>query len=105
MENKTNNQCKTLEDFLRRNFGLNGEYHSEAYKRAEAIEDEAERDDAYKAILEAKGPEGYYTEEAWEAWDRALAMVDDLVAMGILADDGIYSPADNIRTGFCDLSN
>lgn len=93
-----------LEWFLRRNFGLKGEYFSQAYKDAEAITDEEERDEAYEAILEKYGPSGYYTKEAWDAWSRALAMVDDLVAMGLLNDDGIDSPASIIQCGFCDLS-
>lgn len=95
---------KNLEWFLRRNFGLTGEFYSPAYKKAESITDEDERYAAFDAILDEKGPEGYYTKEAWDAWDRALKMVDDLVEMGILNDDGIDSPASDIRTGFCDLS-
>jgi hypothetical protein len=95
---------KNLEWFLRRNFGLTGEYNSPAYKEAEAITDEQRRMDAFDAILEKSGPEGYYSKEAWDAWERALKMVDDLVEMGILDDDGSDSPASDIRTGFCDLS-
>ena len=97
-------ETKNLEWFLRRNFGLKGEYFSQAYKDAEAIEDEEERDEAYDAILEEKGPEGYYTKEAWDAWQRALSMLDDLVAMGLLDDNGIDSPYCKITCGFCDHS-
>lgn len=95
---------KNLEWFLRRNFGLKGEYFSDAYKKAMAITDEEERDKAFDAILEAKGPEGYYTPEAWDAWSKALAMVDDLVSMGLLDESTFDSPAWNIRHGFFDLS-
>ena len=94
---------KNLEWFLRRNFGLKGEYFSAEYKKAIAIEDEGERDESIGKILE-NGIDRCFTKEAWDAWSRALAMVDDLVAMGLLKDGRIDSPADNIRTGFCDLS-
>ena len=102
MDNKK--QCKTLEDFLRRNFGLKGEYFSSEYKAAMEITDLVERNVAFGAIFEKNGPEGYYTKEAWDAWQRALNMVDDLVSMGILDDDNSDSPAWVIRHGFCDLS-
>lgn len=102
MDNKKK-QCKNLEDFLRRNFGLKGEYFSPEYKAAVALEDDDERDAAFEAILDKNGPEGYYTKEAWAAWERALNMVDDLVSMGIF-DDEPESPAWDIRHGFCDLS-
>ena len=95
---------KNLEWFLRRNFGLVGEYYSQEYKNALAIAYEKERDNAFNAILEKSGPEGYYTKEAWAAWEKALSMVDDLVAMGILDDENMDSPASIIRCGFCDLS-
>ena len=95
---------KNLEWFLRRNFGLKGEYFSQAYKDAEAITDEKERGVAYEAILEKDGFSGYFTKDAWDAWQRALDMVDDLVAMGLLKDGGMYSPAEDIRCGFCDFS-
>jgi hypothetical protein len=94
---------KDLEWFLRRNFGLIGEYHSQEYKDAFTLSDEDARSEAYDAILEAKGPEGYYTKEAWAAWGKALQVIDDLVAMGLL-EDGIHSPAQEIREGFCDIS-
>lgn len=94
---------KNLEWFLRRNFGLNGEYFSQVYKDAEEITDEEERGEAFDAILE-DGVDKCFTKEAWDAWSKALAMVDDLVAMGLLKDGGIDSPAEEIRCGFCDLS-
>ena len=95
---------KNLEWFLRRNFGLKGEYFSAEYKKANAIEDDDERMEAYDAILEKDGLAGYYTEEAWEAWQKALNMVDDLVAMGLISEEGMDAPAWAIRHGFCDLS-
>ena len=94
---------KNLEWFLRRNFGLKGEYFSQAYKDADALETEKERDDAFYKILE-DGIDKCFTKEAWDAWSKALAMVDDLVAMGLLKDGWIDSPAERIRCGFCDLS-
>lgn len=94
---------KNLEWFLRRNFGLKGEYFSQAYKDAEAITDEEERDEAFGAILE-NGVDQCFTEEAWEAWSKALSMLDDLVAMGLLDEDGMDAPAWKIRDGFCDVS-
>lgn len=96
-------ETKNLEWFLRRNFGLKGEYFSKEYKDAKAITDEEERDEAFGKILD-DGFDKCFTKEAWDAWQKALNMLDDLVAMGLLNGGGIDSPYDTITCGFCDLS-
>lgn len=96
---------KNLEWFLRRNFGLKGQYYSDEFEaviKREMEGDDNALDEWYEN--EEHEPKDDYTEEAWDAWSRALQMVDDLVAMGLLKDGGMDSPADLIRCGFCDLS-
>ena len=45
-----------------------------------------------------------YTKEALDAWDRANKMVDDLVEMNLISDDGMDGPANVIHDGFVDLA-
>ena len=84
-----------LESFLRRHFGLVGPYHTPEYAAVLEAGEEA---------LEAwwnddnNEPSKAYSKEAWEAWDRAVAVVDDLESMGIISE----SVAGDIRAGFCD---
>ena len=87
-----------FEAMLRKHFGLKGEFYSEGYKQAVAIEDEEERDKAFDALLDKSGPDAYYTEEAWEAWGRALDFIDDLEDAGIIDSN----TKGRISTCFCD---
>ena len=89
-----------FEALLRKYFGLKGEYHSKEYKQARALTDDEERSEAYEAILEKSGPGGYFTAEAWEAWDKALAFIEDLARAGVINDDIYY----HISNQFCDNS-
>ena len=98
----------SLEWFLRRNFGLKGEYYSPEFQavvdRIESANTEEEREaiaDAWYAAPDWE-PSKNYSKEAWDAWQRALNMVDDLVKMGAISDDGIDSPASCISCAFCD---
>lgn len=87
-----------FEGLLRKHFGLKGEYNSPAYKRAVAIADEEERGEAFDAILEKKGPEGFYTKEAWDAWQRAIDLIEGLRDAGLINDD----ICNHICHRFCD---
>lgn len=82
-----------LEAFLRRHFGLKGEFYSDEFERAKKA-----GDGAIMAILEEKGPAGLYSEEAWAAWEKAIALVDDLEAAGVISEDA----AAGVRCWFCD---
>lgn len=98
----------TLEWFLRRNFGLKGAYYSAEFQavvdKIENANTEEEREALSGEWYDAPDwePSKNYSPEAWEAWERALNMVDDLVTMGLIDEDGADSPAWNIRHGFCD---
>lgn len=87
-----------FEALLRKHFGLKGEYHTQEWKDASAIVDEKERDEAFSAILDKNGLDGYFTKEAWDAWERALDFLKDLEEAGIINSD-IYN---HISERFCD---
>ena len=89
---------KDLEWFLRRNFGLKGEFFSNEFKKARAIPDQEESDEAIYAILEKKGPEGLYTKAAWNKWQQALDLVADLEEVGAISEDVGH----DIARWFCD---
>ena len=108
MEKYTNHgEEGTLEWFLRRNFGLKGAFYSPEFQavvdKIENTEDKEEREALSEAWHSAPDWEvsKEYTPEAWEAWQRAINMVEDLVKMGAITD-GIDSPADSIICAFCD---
>lgn len=98
----------SLEWFLRRNFGLVGQYYSQEFlaviDKASSKNSTDEENEVYNEWYDAPDwePSKNYSKEAWDAWQRALEMVDDLVAMGILDDNGIDSPYSEIIRGFCD---
>lgn len=99
------NGCKgSLEWFLRRNFGLKGQYYSDAFEaviaKAMAAKDDDEDNEIWDSWFCAPDyePSMDHTKEAWDAWTRAYEMVGDLVEMGILDEE----TADKIREGFCD---
>lgn len=90
---------KNLEWFLRRNFGLVGQYYSDEFEAV--IKREQEGDDkAFNEFFEAHedDPTAEFTKEAWEAWNRAYEMVNDLVGMGILSEE----EGDKIHCGYWD---
>ena len=98
----------TLEWFLRRNFGLTGNYYSAEFEAVLAKIEKAKTEKARDAIADKWydspdwEPSKNYSPEAWDAWQRALNMVEDLVKMGAISDDGINSPASCIISAFCD---
>lgn len=100
----------SLEWFLRRNFGLKGAYYSAEFEAVLAKIEKAKTEKARDAIADKWydapdwEPAKNYSPEAMEAWDRALKMVDDLVTMGLISEDGMRAPANRIRDGFCDNS-
>lgn len=111
MENKNvayHGEEGSLEWFLRRNFGLVGPYHSAEFQavvdRIESANTEEEREAISNEWYDSPEwePSKNYSKEAWDAWQRALNMVDDLVKMGAISDDGIDSPASCISCAFCD---
>ena len=101
-EKEKDMETKNLEWFLRRNFGLKGDYYTDEYKQFIANGGTAEEfvdkwfDDDYCVHM--------YTKEALDAWDRANNMVDDLVEMNLISDDGMDGPANVIHDGFVDLA-
>lgn len=98
----------TLEWFLRRNFGLKGEFYSDEFRAVVEKIENANTKEEGDAIADKWydapdwEPSKNYSPEAWDAWQRALNMVDDLVKMGAISDDGIDSPASCITCAFCD---
>lgn len=98
----------TLEWFLRRNFGLKGAYYSAEFQavvdKIENANTEEEREAISGEWYDAPDwePSKDYSPEAWDAWRRARNMVDDLVKMGAISDDGSNSPASCITCAFCD---
>ena len=98
----------SLEWFLRRNFGLVGPYYSAEFQavvdRIESANTEEEREAISNEWYDSPEwePSKNYSTEAWDAWERALKMVDDLVTMGLISEDGMDAPANQIRDGFCD---
>lgn len=90
---------KNLEWFLRRNFGLVGQYYSNEFEAV--IEREQEGDEkAFDKFYEAHedDPSAEFTKEAWDAWHRAYEMVNDLMEMGILNEE----EGGKIQCGFWD---
>ena len=74
------------EQFLRKHFGLTGEYYTEAFKEIQAIKDEKERESAMDDFLddETADCQKQFTREAWAAWGKALEMFSDLEKEGVL---------------------
>lgn len=74
------------EQFLRKHFGLVGEYYTEEWKRMLAITDKEEREAVMDSILleDSFDCKRQFTREAWEAWGKALEMFDDIEREGYL---------------------
>ena len=83
------------EQFLRKYFGLKGEYYTEEWKAMLSIKDEKERDAVMDDILNNDTIECHrqFTREAWDAWSRALEMFSELEKEGYLGSGkkGDYS--------------
>lgn len=74
------------EQFLRKHFGLKGEYYTKEFKEILAIKDEKERESAMDDFLddETTDCQKQFTREAWAAWGQALEMFSDLEKEGYL---------------------
>ena len=80
----------TTEDLLRKYFGLKGEFYTKEYREACSIVDPVERRNALDDIADNDDGECRltFTREAWDAWGRALDMLDDLCGAGYIGMDG-----------------
>lgn len=78
------------EQFLRKYFGLVGEYYTEEWKRMLAIKDEDERNAVMESLMFLDNGEldpnctREFTREAWAAWGKALDMFNDLFSEGYI---------------------
>ena len=72
----------TTEEFLRKYFGLKGEFYTKEWKELLANGSKEEQ----FAYLDDETPDckKQFTREAWEAWGKALDMFDDLEREGYL---------------------
>jgi hypothetical protein len=75
-----------FEKFLQDHFGLVGPLHSEL-------------DCTDPAVWEEHDLEEFYTKEAWEAWERAINLFEDMARIGLISEetsmDIIHSFCDN----------
>lgn len=74
-----------FEAFLQKHFGLVGKLLSDL----DATNDE---------LWEDHDLEEFYSKEGWDAWQRAIDLVDDMAEIGLLSDDA----RNNIIHSFCD---
>lgn len=75
-----------FEAFLKKHFGLTTELHSELGKNIDNW-----GNDAYDL-------KELFTEEAWEAWERAIALFEDMAEIGLIRE----RDRDDILESFCD---
>lgn len=95
---------KNLEEFLRKYFNLHGKFHSDEFEAVIKAEENG-NEDAISDWFEDHEPADCYTPEAWSCWGRAIEMVDDLAAMGIVSKEGgMDSEYDRFVCWFCDNS-
>ena len=75
-----------FEKFLQDHFGLVGPLHSEL-------------DCTDPAVWEEHDLEEFYTKEAWDAWQRAIDLFEDMATIGLISEevsmDIIHSFCDN----------
>ena len=74
-----------FEAFLKKHFGLKGKLYSDL-------------DASDPKMWEEHDLEEFYTEEAWEAWQRAIDLFEDMEEIGLIPK----GMANEICTHFCD---
>ena len=75
-----------FESFLQKHFGLVGPLHSDLDPDTANFEDHDIKD--------------FFTDEGWDAWQRAIDLMDDLQKIGLISEDVQM----DIVHSFCDNS-